>query len=268
MLGLMDMGAAAPFAQIRMHGGSNHLLFPTGLLQEYAHARSLAGAMGSATAVDTDSVAKVPLSRVAYVAGRVVEAALGAEVVQSHFGGGVVRIESCSSEYINSLYPSEITHAFPSRLREALTIVRHVGRQFNPTVRRVISRELRMAMPRWQPSGGLAFVPYTLPALELRRALAEARASNESFTMTYVRLTGIQGDQSWRSHSSGVRVTLTEDGRGARRCVIGEGILFGGAACKLDEVALQPAPRGLLYKLSLFFPLPVLPGVDELACMD
>ena len=36
VLGLMELALANPFASLRMHGGSNHLIMPTGLLQLYA----------------------------------------------------------------------------------------------------------------------------------------------------------------------------------------------------------------------------------------
>ena len=56
VLGLTDLGLAGPFSSLRGHGGSNHLLVPTGLLQARATSR---GAVGGA------------------------------------FGGGVVRVSAC-----------------------------------------------------------------------------------------------------------------------------------------------------------------------------
>ena len=35
MLGLIDVGSCAMFANLKAHGGSNHLFLPTGLLQRW-----------------------------------------------------------------------------------------------------------------------------------------------------------------------------------------------------------------------------------------
>ena len=35
MLGLIDVGSCAMFANLKVHGGSNHLVLPTGLLQRH-----------------------------------------------------------------------------------------------------------------------------------------------------------------------------------------------------------------------------------------
>ncbi len=41
------------------------------------------------------------------------------------------------------------------------------------------------------------------------------------------------------------------------------------APCAPDELAMLPAPTGLLMKIMLFFPYPVdVPGLDVLPCMD
>ncbi len=37
MLGLQDMGNVHMFASLRLHGGSNHIFLPTGLLQRWLH---------------------------------------------------------------------------------------------------------------------------------------------------------------------------------------------------------------------------------------
>ena len=145
-------------------------------------------------------------------------------------------------------------------------------------------------MPRWDAASGTPFVSFTVPALELRRLLEIARGAQEAFTLTYVRLPGALGDNAWRANASGPRISLSEDGRGGRRCLVdgahdgatsvrallapfGGALLglnlgnMGGSACDADEIALLPPPPRWLGWLALFFPLPVL-NHDELPCMD
>ena len=142
-------------------------------------------------------------------------------------------------------------------------------------------------MPRWDAASGTPFVSFTVPALELRRLLQIARGSQEAFTLTYVRLPGALGDNAWRANASGPRISLSEDGRGGRRCLVDGahdgatsvrtllapfggallGLNLGGSACDADEIALLPPPPRWLGWLALFFPLPVL-NHDELPCMD
>ena len=61
-----------------MHGGGNHLIMPTGLMQHAA----------------------------------------GNDTKDLSFGGGVIRVEGCSSTYINALYPGAmLSHPFWSHYR-------------------------------------------------------------------------------------------------------------------------------------------------------
>jgi len=255
IIGLIDIGAASPFSSIRLQGGSNHLIAPTGLLQIYA----------------ADRHAAPPAAR---AVGRMVEALIGAAAVADHFGGGLVRIESTSSLRMHVFSPGDVTSSLSPRLRAMLAEVGHLGRQFNPSVRRAFGHEASLSMPRWQEDGtGGPFLQYTMPALELRRVLADIRQHNESFSLTYVRLPGALGDNHWRASASGPRVSLVEDGQGGRQCAVSTGARFVSAfasssPCASDEIAMLPPPSGLVAKLSLFFPLPVLAGIDELPCMD
>lgn len=105
-------------------------------------------------------------------------------------GRELVRVEACGSTFINELYPGEITSEIDARSRDLLLSVGHTARQYNPTVRTVLGETLRGFMPRWQPESGAPFVQYTLPAIELRRLLAEARLRNEAFSVRYAVLPG------------------------------------------------------------------------------
>lgn len=227
-LGLMDMGAASPFASIRMHGGSNHLVMPTGLLQQW-------------TATNKHDLLR----------------------------GGVVRVTACDSAYLNALYPASCTDELLPRIKAILAAGGHLAQQWNPTARRALGLVLRMNfMYRWDASNGDAFVAYTLPALELRRALAEVRARNESFSIEYEHLPGLVGDETWRQSAVASQVRFETDGSAWSKCRSREaGSLFWGA-CAEEELALLPAPTGLMMKWMLFFAYPIVPGLEELPCMD
>ena len=106
----MEMSLANPFASLRMHGGSNHLIMPTSLLQQAA-------------------------------------------TVDEELGGGVVRVESCTSDFINALYPGESTANLSPRLRVMLTQSGHIGRQFAPSVRNALgeyAHRLVSSLLRWE----------------------------------------------------------------------------------------------------------------------
>ena len=94
-LGLQDLGGPNMYSNLRMQSGSNHLLLPTALLQRWC---------GKSSA---DWCA---------------------------FAGGIVRIESSTSVYLNSLYPGEITSVHSKRARRMLMHVGHSARQFNPAM--------------------------------------------------------------------------------------------------------------------------------------
>jgi len=183
-----------------------------------------------------------------------------------------VRVEACTSELINSLYPGESTAELSPRLRALLEGSGHIGRRFSPSARRAAIPAARAAMPRWDGNSREPFVQYTLAALELRRLLAQARHANESFSLTYVRLPGAVGDEAWRANATGPRIHITEDGRGGRRCVFTPASgarplsLFGNTPCEPQELPLLPPPT--VSPLIRFLPHPILPGIGELPCIQ
>ena len=239
VLGLQEIGSCTMFANMRLvQGGSNHALgLPTGLLQVWHAATSPAA---------------------------------------HPYAGGVVRIESTSSDFLNALYPGEITSLLAGRTRSMLRSVGHATRQFNPKARRVLGEGIRARMPRWDPRSGAPFVRYTVPALELRRMLIEARraaaAGGTSFDVHYTRLAGGHGDEHWRAHARGVAVRLTgDDGRGNFRCVARDETGTetrwwpggGWTDCDSDELALLPEPSKWALKLSLYYPYAIVPEASE-----
>ena len=197
------------------------------------------------------------------------------------FSGGVVRVETTSSDYLNALYPGEITTLLAPQTRDLLRVIGHVARQFNPKARRVLGERIRARMPRWRAASGAPFVRYTVPALELRRLLAEARraaaATNTTFDLTYTRLRpSAKEDEAWRAHARGVTVRLKhDDGRGNGECLSRDDAggsrwattLRGWNACSLTELALAPEPAAIALKLMLFYPYAILPEAPgELVC--
>ena len=93
------------------------------------------------------------------------------------------------------------------------------------------------------------FVRYTVPAVQLRRMLAEAREAAEAFELEYTVLDGDAGDEAWRAASTGVRrVRLREDPRSKlSACAVASSSVVGTArhdeACAADELARMPALR-------------------------
>ena len=96
-LGLQDHGSANMFSSLRLYGGSNHFIFPTGLLQRAFHNWTPSdGAIGEA------------------------------------FGGGIVRVEATTSSYLSGpgglRFPGEqLGHSASSR--SLLSRAGHSGRQ-------------------------------------------------------------------------------------------------------------------------------------------
>jgi len=200
VLGLQDIGLPHMYSNLALHGGSNHLLLPTGLLQS--------------AAVDVGPSRGNP------------------------FAGGVVLVQKTNSTLIQSLFPAE--KVVPEPHRTLLRNAGHIGRQWSPESAEVIGPGVLYG------KGGLPATPYTLPALEFRRVLEQARMRREPFFLEYARLPS----QIWRPKSDGrssgpaAQVRYEEDGRGGRWCFP----LGGDAAtrCAEGELVLLPAPGASL----------------------
>ena len=166
-----------------------------------------------------------------------------------------VRVETTTSAWMNSMYPSEITTMMSPLERRLLRGVGHRVRMFNSMKTRILGPD--SAPPR--PPG--PFLRYTVPALEFRRLLKEARAQNESFSVTYTVLDG-DGDEIWRRGAAGRTVTLVENGAGNRACSIARAGPFK-KACDPGEIALLPPPGWLASKLLLQQPYPIIEEETE-----
>ena len=176
----------------------------------------------------------------------------------------VVRVEHCSSPWINALYPADISAHLSPREVALLTSVGQSGRMFNGGKTRVLGVS---SAPAANGERG-AFTRYTVPALELRRLLAEARERGESFAITYTLLDGPTGDEAWRRRGDGRTVTLEEDGRGGSRCTVRCGGLLS-CACTPTDLAQLPPPGLIARKLLVQQAYPILDDgadVPEVPC--
>ena len=183
-----------------------------------------------------------------------------ASAATNPLAGGVVEVLHSTSDWMRELYPAESTRMISLRAREMLHHAGHSGREFGPSTTRVVG-----TLPGMRPDPKDPQLTYLLPALELRRLLAEARDRAESFTVTYRRVSrtnapfaGRVVDVVDRYGSSGMRHTT---------CMIKD-----GGKCDDDELAMLPASSvhqwWWLTGLLLSFPLPMREdGVRELGCL-
>ena len=177
ILGLLDVGAAHMFANLRLHSGpSNHVLAPTSLLQSWLR--------------DADPHG----------------------FFFGDFAGGDIRVDFTDSDYV-SAYPGEISKLDPfPQAQDTLRELGHVARVFKMTrLPATGSQCCRGTRPReghahqgWQHKVNIQnFTRYTLPALELRVLLLHARQLTSNFSFVYTRLqqpptTTLHGSSAWR----------------------------------------------------------------------
>jgi len=180
---------------------------------------------------------------------------LYADDPRSVFYGGVVRVEDTNSTFIRHLYPGDhsstitptatLTHLAPAAGYLPATF-------YHPAKGRVLGPGAVPAHQQW--------VPFTLPAFELRRLIAEAAARRQPFSLTYARLPGTTGDETWRATAAAATVEAHLDAAGALvACTRVEASSDDDAKHPCTEtelVALPPLPW-LATKLVLYLPYPV-----------
>ncbi len=223
--------------------------------------------------------------------------------------GGVVRIEATNSTWFVSIAPGDLTHILTPRARRLLREAGHTGRMFQTMKARTAGTQV---LPTWWegdwadggpprvPLNATAspdFVPYTIPALGLRRMLTEARLVGEPFSLKYSVLSSAQGDETWRTSrsASGVARTIElhdsaqphaiyaaacerDNCNSGRSCMatiptstdsMSEAVMTGWRhdACAEDELVLLPPPGYLAMKFLLALPYPIIDGfTDEISC--
>ena len=236
-LGLMEEASPNMFANLKIHGGSNHFM-PTGLLLHWAASREAQG--------DLDSF------------------------LVRHWGGGEIRLESTTSEWLTEIYPNDLTHTLEPKPDVVELLQDHLGASipgvmFNSGVNRVLRVRERGWVP--PPPHG-QFISYTVPALEWKRLLNESLnyKGHPSFTVEYVHLPGTTGDETWRAFAWERRVRLeVVDGKVASCSVEwNEEIKKKNAvSCGPNEIPnkLDSVPFWLS-KLSLYHGYPILYNAD------
>lgn len=214
-LGLMDQGQPHMYANLRLHGGSNHITgIPTSLLQQWFE--------------------KSP---------------------SSAFHGGIIRIESSTSNLLNEIYPSEYSLQMSDRSRQMMQHGGHSSRNFNPMLTVCTSSEAP-----WDPQTS-PFVKYTIPAHEFRRILHWLRQNEErKYEIVYTQLEG-RGNEEWRATAKGRTVRLAEGPGSTLKCTVrGEG------SCTPDDIPNLSVLPLWARKLMLFEPYPIIPGDYQLHC--
>ena len=106
------------------------------------------------------------------------------------------------------------------------------------------------------PPPAKPFVRYTIPSLQLRRMLEEARASGEAFYIEYTVLEGDFGNEAWRIHSKGARRVLVSE----KDCKVVS--TADWRACGDDEFANMPI-TSWERAIGAWSPHPIVPEMAE-----
>ena len=236
ILGTLDISSPNMFSNLRLHGGSNHLLFPTSLLHKWYASSS----------------------------------------PSSDFAGGVVRIESSTSTLINSIHPAELTTRLAPKAKSYLHQAGHTGRHFNSAVAQVVgpfavapnpfstgkgpfvrytlpAHELRRLLHRARATNEPFELTYT--RLDGAHGDEEWRANSGGTRVTLHE----DGKGGVRCYSSTVLGSSTA-------------LLKGGVPCAKDELVLLPPPSVLEHPLNIlglgqsYNSFPVVEPVGELHC--
>jgi len=228
--GLQAMASSTMYGNLKQFGGTNHLVVPTGLLQEH-FAETISGSWAA-----------------------------------DAFGGGLLRVDFTNSSILQKLSPADATSQLPQHARALLAGLGTSGAYFELyAARNYFGRQedLQASALHNRGSDGprLDDPPYAQPAYELRRVLALARAHGESFELTYTRLPWHGSPGQYRDYQ-GQQIVLEEDpSSGRRKCT------SGGDPCKEDEIVLLPPPPAWLRWLLHPYPMPLLKAdVTEVHC--
>lgn len=220
ILGLQSMGALTMYSNMKYIGGSNHLLAPTFVLQDYHE--ELARLTDWPWLVDA-------------------------------FGGGLVRVDATNSKAIREVNPADASFLEPPRVRALLANSGHQGKYFAQYYARMKTSDFLDGLLGNETDEA---TPFVLHAFELRRLLAAARARRERFFLNYTRLPGKIGTPAmWREHH-GPQVNLEEDASaGLTHCT-----MDGLGKCEAGEVALLSPPPHWLARFLLPYTIPLVTG--------
>jgi len=236
--GVQMMAASTMYGNVKNFGGSNHLLVPTGLLQDML--------------ADPAAAAAAPS-------------------FLSDFGDGLVRVErTTSTAFLQvAVNGADTTDELPPRSRALLSEFNASGRYFQfYAARNYYDRpgDLQATALNDIKSDGAAAAlpdpPYVVPAYELRRMLQLARERAEPFVLEYTRLPpALRTASEWKAHR-GPAVVYKEPKAGEPSCVVrSRGV--ADAACGGDELVMAPPPQRWTTKILLPYPFPLLPGAGD-----
>ena len=179
-LGIMEEFTCNMFSNLRIHGGSNHLLLPTGLVFDWYR----------------DAGDAHP------------------------YGGGEIRIEETTSHWLRSIYPNDLSHVMQpvtaSKLLEE-SMGSPSPNFFNAGANRVLGLRERGWVP--PPPHGM-MIQYSVPGLEWKRLLREAMEKDKSFHVVYAHLPGSRGDEIWRAMAWERRVVLQVSDQTIEKCTV------------------------------------------------
>eukprot|EP00746_Dinoflagellata_sp_MGD_P071531 gnl/MRDRNA2_/MRDRNA2_29121_c0_seq1.p1 gnl/MRDRNA2_/MRDRNA2_29121_c0~~gnl/MRDRNA2_/MRDRNA2_29121_c0_seq1.p1 ORF type:complete len:605 (-),score=85.70 gnl/MRDRNA2_/MRDRNA2_29121_c0_seq1:22-1836(-) len=230
ILGIQAMSSSTMYGNVKQWGGTNHMVVPTGLLQEYFTTHT-----HPSWAADA-------------------------------FGGGLLRVDSTNSSVMKQLAPAEATRNLPPFSRQLLKGVGTPARYFELyAARNYFNREDDFGASalhnRGQNDLGLQDPPYVQPAYEMRRVLALARARGESFILKYTKMPWSGTPKSYMAYEGEQVILIENSATGERTCKV------GGKTCTASEIALLPPPPTWLQSLLHPYPMPLLPGDDtEVHC--
>mmetsp|Transcript_14140 Transcript_14140/g.42766 ORF Transcript_14140/g.42766 Transcript_14140/m.42766 type:complete len:569 (-) Transcript_14140:359-2065(-) len=242
IFGVMAMASSTMYGNVKQFGGAtNHLLVPTGLVQDL---------FADATPTPNDWVLDA-------------------------FAGGVVRVDRYNStQFYDQLDGADISPDQPVHARAILAATGSSGKYYEFYAK-------RNYYDRHDDHQGTALVKFddladetkrvafALPAYELRRLLALARNREVDYFVEYTRLpSSLHTLTEWRDYKAPARVRFDVHD-GVHSCVLlkdddGDAVL---GPCASDELALLKPPPKWLRSLLHPYPLPLLTGVgDHFVC--
>lgn len=220
MLGLQEQGTPNMFANLKIHGGSNHFFLPTGLLFHW----------------------------------------YGNYPDNHPFGGGVLRVENTTSEWMNNMYPCDMTDmlqpAIYPEVLENLGVPR--PHYFNPGANRIV--HVFNFAPKPMP-----FYPYTVPALEMKRLFVEAKQKDGDFDLVYSKLPGTKGDEVWRATEVDKRFIVKVRGGNVEQCTVLDVTTMIQTDCGPTDLPMLPDENipWILRQFSLYHSYPIVTSRRE-----
>eukprot|EP00929_Paragymnodinium_shiwhaense_P103119 TRINITY_DN66404_c0_g1_i2.p1 TRINITY_DN66404_c0_g1~~TRINITY_DN66404_c0_g1_i2.p1 ORF type:complete len:565 (-),score=53.81 TRINITY_DN66404_c0_g1_i2:714-2408(-) len=234
ILGLQQMAALTMYANVQHWGGSNHLLVPVSLLQEFF--------------ADTSP---------------------GTSPLADAFAGGYVRVDHTDLPANVLRTPADASKLLPERVRQLLKGVDNAGLFYVPYYARMAANDFFDEVDSEDGMNWAATTPFAIPAFELRRLLKLARERGDPFSLAYTALPRqTRKPAEWLRHR-GPQVVLRE-GHGAMNtsCAVSVEGSSGEHPCASGELALQPPPPAWLSAMLLQYPVPLLNTNDtELICI-